>query len=305
MEKASLVYILLGAALWGIIGLFVDGLRQYGYTVIEIVALRVLVASVIMLLYILYHDQKLLKVKWRDTKYFIGTGVFSIVFFNWSYFTAINEMSLSIAVILLYTSPAFVIILARIFFKEPITSTKAIALVMTIVGCAFVVNVFSLGNTQINVYGMIVGLGSGFGYALYSIFGKYALRKYHTMTVTLYTFLFAGAALLPFMPWTRIMSGPEVGEWLYIIGLGLVPTVLAYLFYTHGLVHVESGKAAVAATVEPVVATIIGVALFGERLSVIQIIGIVFVLLAVLVVQDRKRLKMGKNKEKKAEPMHT
>jgi drug/metabolite transporter (DMT)-like permease len=217
---------------------------------------------------------------------FIGTGIFSTVFFNWAYFTAIEEVSLSVAVILLYTGPAFVVILSRIFFKEPITSRKIGALVLTLLGCLLVVKVFPSGVEHISWYGILVGLGSGFGYALYSIFGKHALKKYHPLTVITYTFVFASAVMVPASGITISTANLQSAHvWMNILGLGFFPTALAYYLYTMGLSMVESGRASIAATVEPLVATLLGVFVFNDVLTAFQIVGMLLVLAAVVLIQ--------------------
>jgi drug/metabolite transporter (DMT)-like permease len=131
-----------------------------------------------------FKNRKALKIKASDSKYFIGTGIFSIVLFNWCLFHAIQETSISIASILLYTAPAFVTIFSRIFFKESLTPRKVLALVTTFIGCSFVIGILPNTNGSISLYGFILGLGSGLFYALYSIFGKFALEKYDSLTVT-------------------------------------------------------------------------------------------------------------------------
>jgi drug/metabolite transporter (DMT)-like permease len=278
--------VFLGAALWGIIGLFIEELFQAGFSSLQIVTLRVVSASVMLLVFVAITNTELLKINLRDTMSFVGTGIFSTVFFSWAYFTAIEEVSLSIAVILLYTGPAFVVILSRIFFGEPITSRKIGALALTLLGCVLVIKVFPVTADRISWYGIIVGLGSGFGYALYSIFGKHALKKYHPLTVIVYTFVFASIVMLPVSGITISMTDLQSSHvWITILGLGFLPTALAYYLYTMGLSMIESGRASIAATIEPLVATLLGVFVFSEVLTVFQVVGMLLVLAAVVLIQ--------------------
>ena len=288
------MYVLLGASLWGIIGIFIEHLSNAGFTSLQIVTLRVTMAALMLLLYLGIINPSLLKIRLKDSFLFVGTGILSIVFFNWCYFTAIEEVSLSIAVMLLYTGPAFVILLSRVFFREYLNSSKVTALILTTIGCMLVIQLFPLTEKTISVYGILVGLGSGFGYALYSIFGKIALRSYSTLTIITYTFVFASVALIPVSSFTikpELIAKTDV--WWSILGLGLLPTVLAYLLYTKGLSMIESGKASITATMEPVVATAVGVYLFGEVLTGYQYFGIVLVIAAVILLQLKTRESKG------------
>ncbi|WP_249066880.1 EamA family transporter [Halalkalibaculum roseum] len=280
------VLVVIGASLWGIIGIFIHELSNAGFTSLQIVTLRVVSAAIMLVSYLLISDAQLLKINMKDTPVFAGTGIMSIVFFNWCYFTAIQEVSLSIAVMLLYTGPAFVILLSRIFFKEYFNYPKIIALLFTAVGCMLVIQLFPLSNKTISFYGVLVGLGSGFGYALYSIFGKVALRKHPPITIITYTFVFASLALLPTSGLTldsTLLFSPNI--LITILGLGLFPTVLAYLLYTIGLSMIESGKASITATMEPVIATALGVFMFNEVLTGFQIVGIFLIISAVIILQ--------------------
>lgn len=289
-NRLAYIYVFLGAALWGIIGIFVDNLSQQGFSAFQIVTVRVISASVMLVTFVAVKNFRLLKIDFKDSIHFIGTGIFSTVFFSWAYFTAIEEISLSIAVILLYTGPAFVVLLSRIFFGEPMTLRKIGALLLTLFGCVLVIKVFPINADRISLYGVLVGLGSGFGYALYSIFGKHALKKYHPLTVITYTFVFASIVMLPTSGLTispQQLQSQSV--WFNILGLGFFPSALAYFLYTMGLSMVESGRASIAATVEPLVATLLGVWYFNEVLSIFQIIGMLFILSAVVLVQFKRR----------------
>jgi len=288
-KNIAYVYILSGAALWGMIGLFVTFLYEAGFSPTQVVAIRAISASIFLLFFVFWKKREAIKIKLSDSKYFVGTGVISIVFFNWCMFEAIKETSISVSSVLLYTAPAFVMIFSRFLFKELFTIRKILALLITFIGCILVIGLFQNTNESVTIYGLLVGLGSGFFYALYSIFGKFALIKYSSVTVTTYTFVFAAIAITPFSGlWHvgTIFTNLEV--WLSIIGLGLFSTLLAFLLYTKGLESVESGRASILATVEPVVATLIGFLVFQEKLSVWQYVGIIAVIMAVFIVQEKK-----------------
>ncbi|MBS4190978.1 EamA family transporter [Bacillus sp. FJAT-49705] len=274
-----------GASLWGIIAFFVKGLADYGFTSMEIVAIRVIYAAIFLLLIGIIHYRKQMKlIRFTDIRFFIGTGIFSVVFFNFCYFTTISQMNISIAVILLYTAPAFVTILSFIFLKENLNMNKIIAVIGTIIGCILIAGV-SAGDSKLTFIGVITGLGSGLGYALYTIFSKFALKKYQPFTITMYTFIVAAIFLLPITQlWQKVDLLLNVNVLLYSIGLGFIPTVLAYFIYTWGLEKTEGSKAAVIATVEPVIATLLGVMLYGERLGLIQIAGAILILCSVIIV---------------------
>lgn len=275
-----------GAALWGTIGIFVTTLQQLGFTSLQIAALRTGTAGLIMLCYCLWASPLCLRIKWRHLPFFLGTGILSIAFFNWCYFQAIQETSLSVAAVLLYTGPAFVVVLSRLFLKEPLTRLKLLSLVATLLGCSLVVGWLPAWNQNISWTGLLIGLGSGLGYGLYSIIGKPASSHYSSLTITTYTFIIAAVFLVPMAHFGDVqLLLADRTAWLYVLGLAVFPTVIAYQLYTTGLSKMESGRASITATIEPVIAVLIGTILLGDILSPWQIGGMVSILAGVILIR--------------------
>jgi drug/metabolite transporter, DME family len=298
-KLGPIILVAISAIMWGIIAIFVRKLASLGFTPMEIVTIRVVTAVVMLGMIGLLKYPGQMKIHLRDSKYFIGTGIFSIVLFNWCYFTSINQLSLSFAVILLYTAPTFVVILSYLFLKESMNALKIISVIGTLVGCTLIVGINLRDTPSMNLVGIITGLGAGFGYALYTLFGKFALIKYRPFTVTFYTFLVASITLLLFTDLFKkgsmLLSSEVI---LYGIGLGLFPTVLAYLFYTKGLEKMEGSKASIIATVEPVAATLLSVFLYKEDFGVLQFIGTAIILLSVILINLPKTFFRINNKKR-------
>jgi len=281
-QVAACGSILAAAALWGMIGLWNRNLMGLGLSPTGIVLVRNLGGMALLTAMFAVRDRSVFRVKREHLKYFLGTGIVSILLFTCCYFTCQKLCSLAVASILLYTAPAFVVILSAILWKEPVTNKKLLALVLTLVGCACVCGVFA-GGLSVTVSGILLGLGSGFFYALYSVFGRYALAHYDSMTVTVWTFIFAGPASLVLLrpaELTAVFVRPSA--WLLAAGLVVLSTVLPYGFYTWGLARVEAGKASIIASLEPVVAALMGVLVFGEPVSALTLAGIVLVLSGVV-----------------------
>ena len=277
--------ILLAAALWGIIGIWNRTLLAAGLSPTGIVLVRNFGGMALLALVFAVRDRSVFRVKREHLKYFAGTGIVSVVLFTCCYFTCQKLCSLAVASILLYTAPAFVVVLSAVLWKEPVTKKKLLALLLTLVGCACVCGVFS-GGLTVTAGGILLGLGAGFFYALYSIFGRYALAHYDSMTVTVWTFLFAGPASLALLrpaELTAVFSQPKM--WLIAAGLVVCSTVLPYILYTGGLSRVEPGKASIMASLEPVVAALAGVILFSEPMNGLTAAGILLVLAGVVILR--------------------
>lgn len=291
MKKLAPFLILLSGCLWGSMGLFVRNLTQAGLSSLEIVALRAFITTVLMAITLLIINKGMFRIRIKDVWCFLGTGIGSILLFNYCYFTAINITSLSVAAVLLYTAPGFVMVMSYFLFKEKMNGRKILALVLTFLGCVLVTGVLGAGDA-LSLRGILMGLGAGFGYALYSIFSRYALeRGYSSLTITFYTFLIASFGIIPMVSLLSIgtyLTG-GAGNILFLIAFGLVSTVFPYLAYTLGLKHVENGRASIIASVEPVVATLFGVFVFKEKLTLMNLLGMILVLGAIVLCNTKGR----------------
>lgn len=298
MGKGRYAAAILGAGcLWGFMGLFRRTMASAGIPTEGVIFIRCSVAALLFLATLLVRDPKLLRVRLRDLWLFAGTGLVSLVFFSLCYFNAMNLMSLSAAAILLYTAPSFVVIISLFVFGEKLTLRKAVALVMAFGGCCLVCGLGS-SDAVLTAAGILYGLGSGIGYALYSIFGKLAMeRGYDSGTVNFYTTLLASlfvAAVWGVRAPLGVMFSSAPDFWL-CIAAGVVTCFLPYLLYTYGLSGMEAGKASIMASVEPVVATFVGMIFYRESLTPLNAAGVALVLAAVALLNmpGRTRARSG------------
>lgn len=262
---------------------------KYG-SPIQIVCIRVVLAALVFNLILLIKEPAGFKISPRDIPLFLGLGLGSILFFTLCYFTAITMMSLSTAAILLYTSPIWIMLMSLLFFKEKFTARKVISLLLAFGGCVLVSGISGGGLT---LTGLLIGLGSGIGYALYSILGTIALRRYSPFTVTSWTFLFAAIGSLlvshPADMVVKFTAAPSLPGLLgFCLLTALVTAVIPFLAYTLGLRSMEASKAGIIATVEPMVATLIGIFVFSEPLTLTSALGVLLILSAVVILNVPK-----------------
>ena len=290
MKKLAPFLVILAGCCWGTMGIFVRHLNSIGLESMQIVEIRSVLTVVAMFTALAIFRRNLLRVKVKDLWCFAGGGIVSVILFNYCYFQTIQRASLSVAAILLYTSPIFVLLLSVPLFGEKLTKKKLLCLAMAFVGCALASGV--AGGMSLSAGTLLLGLGSGFGYGLYSIFSRYALQRgYHPITITAYIFLFGavgGIPLTDFGQLTGVIAQPR--HLLYLVIYTVVTTIIPYIAYTTGLQHVENGVAAVLACIEPVMATVFGIFFFSELPSLSGWTGIALVLaaLTLLNLQTKK-----------------
>lgn len=273
--------------LWGVISIFVRHLTDAGLASLQLVFLRSSMAAVGLFFWLFAVNRDALRVKLKDIWCFVGTGIVSLTFFSWCYFTTIQASEASIAVVLLYTSPIFVMLFSAVLFQEKITVQKLTALVMTFCGSVLVAGLVGGGHT-LTPKVFLVGIGAGLGYGLYSIFGRFAIeRGYGSLTITFYTFVFSsmsGAALCHVEQLPALMT-PETTAWC--AGSAIVCSIAPYLLYTYGLSRMEAGRAAILATVEPLVGAVVGIVYFQESHDVVKLAGMALIFGAIVLLNQK------------------
>ena len=287
--------IVLAGIFWGSMGIFVRRLGALGFTSLQITAARLVLGALIFCLILLLRDPKGFRIRVTDIPLFLGLGFASVLFFTVCYFTAITMMPLSTAAILLYTSPIWILLMSVLFFHEKLNGRKVLALALAFGGCVLVSGLIGgSGSGGLTTAGLLFGLGAGFGYGLYSILGTVALRRYAPLTVTTWTFIISGAGSLlicrPGEMAALIAAAPSpAGTLLLLLLTALITAVVPYLSYTQGLRTVEASRAGILATVEPLVATLIGVLVFSEPMTLSSGLGIVLILAAVVLLNSPAR----------------
>lgn len=287
MKKLAVLLVVIAGTLWGIIGYFVRAFLELGLSSMQIVSIRMVISAVLFSLFALIFNRKLFKIKLKDLWCFLGSGIVSVAFFSFCYFKAIEYSSLSVASILLYTAPIFVMLFSALLFKEKLTALKIVSVALAFMGCLFVTGVISNGG-NITLASVLYGLGSGVCYALYSIFSRFALdRNYSPLTITLYTFIFASIAslcIIDIKPVINVMTN-SLNDLIFCIAFAILSCVLPYVTYTLGLKYIAPSTASIVASIEPVVATITGAILFNEAVQFpYGYIGIALVVLSIVLI---------------------
>lgn len=273
---------------WGFMGFFTRQLAVCGIDSNGAIVVRCSVAAVCFGILILCRDRGQFRIRLKDLWCFLGSGLLSLLFFTFCYFHAISMMSLSAAAILLYTAPAIVMLLSAVLFGEKVTEMKIVAVVIAFIGCCLVSGIGT--DTVLTPQGILYGLGSGFGYALYTIFSRYALQRgYSSSTINFYSCLFAavGAVLIWRPQGLFAAMTASVPAFLWCLATGVLSCFVPYMLYTYSLTGLENGRASVLASVEPVVASLVGVFLYHEKMTIPSAVGVAMVLSAIILMNRR------------------
>ena len=279
-QKKGYILVLTAGALWGTIGFFATLLSQMGMNAGPVAFFRVLSSAVILGLILIIKGKgiSLFRIGKRGLISCMLIGFVSQAFYNVCYMNAIEQNGMATAAVFLYTSPIYVAVLSRLFFREPLTGNKILAILINMVGCILTVTGGEFADMKVSAFGLIMGILAGFTYALLPILTRTGAVDENPYTAAFYGQVF-GTLLLFFLirPWQNIGVSFSWKILFVLIGFGIIPSAMAYVAYYGGLSKItETSKVPVMASVETVVAAGIGLLAFGQKLGAVKFLGIAY-----------------------------
>ena len=289
VEREGRLQVFLGAAVWGTIGFFVMQMSRYGSSAVLTSFLRLLFAAVILIgLTAVRYGIRSLLVDRKTLAVCALLGLLCQGIYNIFYSVAVVKAGVTTSAVLLNTAPVFAAVEAHLLFGEQIGRDKILPLAVDVVGCVLAVTGGRFDTASLSMAGILAGLGAGFCYSLTSVIGKIAGDRTNAFVMSTYSYVFSALFLLFFMKpqdWTTAAQAPLLGvAFLY----ALFPTALAYVWYFLGVQKIrENSIVPVLASVETVVAALLGILLFREIPNLVSVAGIFLVLFSIYLLSRR------------------
>jgi drug/metabolite transporter (DMT)-like permease len=273
-EAVGLGLILAAAVLWGMLGVFSAGLLRLGVGPVEIAFWRALFGGAAFLAHALMARRwrSLTPRGWLATMAFAAFGV---SLFYVSLVRAIDLGGVSLAFVLLYTAPAWVVLLAGPVLGERATPVQWALVGVSVAGVALVSAARGAGIDP-SPAALAWGLTAGLTYASYYLWGKRLLARQAPVQLYGLALPLGALGIAPFVSW----SAKPPAAWALLVAAALVSTYAAYLLYGLGLTRAASSRAVLVATVEPIVAGALAWAVFGERMGPLGLVGAALVIVA-------------------------
>ncbi|EMJ6202899.1 DMT family transporter [Clostridioides difficile] len=306
-KSKGYVFIAIAGLLWDTLGLFGKFLMGNGLTSEQVAFTRLFFGFIVLGVYSSIRTPQILKISKKGIIYSVIIGIICQAMFNLCYFKAIDIAGVSIAAVLLYTSPLFLAIFSKVCYKENITRSKLFSLILCFIGAIMAVTGGRLDFQGLNAFGLLLGVLSAIAYALMPTISKNALKEFSSSTILVYSFLFGAIFMIPSSrPWEILNYAKDLDVLSCMLMLGIVPAALAYIFYAAGISKgVELSVAGVVASVELVGSVIIGCTILGESFSLGKLFGVMLMLISAVVAlnlsYDEIRIFYKSNKLKQIE----
>lgn len=281
----GIILAIIGAFMWGIMGVFVRGLSASGYTSYDIAFVRCALAGIAFFIFKLITNPEVLKIDIKGLLVclFYGVSAYSIGFV--AYGVAVDRIPVAVATVLMFMSPIWVALLGTLVFKEKLSKRTAIIILVCILGAAMVSNIFSATGSM-DIIGVIAGLINGFGVALQIMIPRYFEKQYSRDTMLVYGFLGSALALSFLTDFNTIASTFIINTtpniWLNVFGVSILCTMVANVSFVKSTEFINTTTSSILSALEVVVGALVGFMIFNENMTAVQIVGAIIVVVASL-----------------------
>jgi len=292
-DKTGYLFVVAAALLWAISGTASKFIFSNGISPIELVQFRSAGSAVLLVFVIEVQKSFLLKIAPKNIGYFALLGALLAVT-QFTYLFAISKTLVAVAILLQYQAPLVVALYTLVVLREKLAIATVIAIICSLLGCYLVVGAYSLNILSMSKAGIISGLCSAVTFALYTIASESGMRTYSPWTVLFYAFTVAAIILnIIYPPFHALGRSHTLETWWWIFFVTLFGTILPFAFYNLGIQRIRPTHASIAATLEPIAAAIISYVFLGEVLELWQIIGVILVITAIIILQQKPHNKMS------------
>ncbi|MFX4262624.1 DMT family transporter [Pelotomaculum propionicicum] len=226
------------------------------------------------------------KINFNELKRIVLMSILGYTFSSTLFFLSLELLTASLASIILFTYPVMVALAECLFCRLKPSAIKSTALVLATVG---LVMVLGTAIKNINIIGVVFGLGAAAAYSAYLILGNKAAKERPPAVTIGYMLLFAAAGFDLYALSTgtlNFMITPS--GWWSIIGLAVFSTALPIVFLFTGMQWIETSRAAIISTFEPVFTVAIASVILSESLRLAQVVGGLVILAAIIILQTEK-----------------
>lgn len=288
--------VITAAILWAVSGSSGKFLFQQGMTPMQLVQIRVTLASGLLFLWLLLRQRDLLRISAGDIAYFAILGVFGMAMVQFTYLFTISKIKVAAAILLQYLAPCLIALYSVVFAREKLTGLTLAAVSGATFGCYLVVGAYNFDLLALNKVGLIGGLCAAVSFAFYSIYGERGMHRYNPWTVLFYALL--GAAIFwntaHFLwngapaPFASLRQPYPPSSWALIFYIVVLGTVVPFGLYFEGISLIRSTRASITAMLEPITAGVVSYLFLGETLQPLQLLGGALVIASVVLLQLRQ-----------------
>ena len=275
-----------GAGLWGLMSIFSRVLSAADYTSLEIAYVRCLIAGIGLALINGKKDPSILRVskKGITISLIFGAVTYTIGFLSYAY--SVERIPAAMTAVLSFTSPIWTCLIGLAVFRERVKGKKIFAIICCLIGAALITNLVGVQDLRFDLLGMGAAVLNGVGIAFQVCVPRYFEKQYRKDTMLTYGFLGAAGFMALFVDHGKIIGSFQspggMKVLLSVLALSVFCTLIANTIFVKSASYVEPATTTILSALEVVVGAIVGLVLFHETLTFLQIVGAVIIVAASL-----------------------
>lgn len=279
---ASLI-VFLGAAGYGVLATFTKMGYAMGFHVGEITGSQMMVGALVLWVLALIKVKKWPKLRLKEICVLLGVGSFTGLT-GVFYYSSLKVLPASVAIILLFQFTWIGVLLEWLIDKKKPTKGTVLSLVLVIIGTVLAADLLDGSLSEINGFGVLMGLCSAFTYATFI----WASGKVHTQISPWLRspLMITGSALAIFIlfPPTFLVSGAfGDGLWWLAPVMAFFGAILPTVCFNTGVPQIGSGMATILGSAELPVAVLMAWGVLKESVTFLQWFGVALILMAIVV----------------------
>ncbi|MGY3723915.1 Threonine/homoserine efflux transporter RhtA [Granulicatella balaenopterae] len=282
--------VLIATFFWATMGITSQNLNSAHLSSIQVAFTRCLQAAIFTTIALGIKNRNAFKVDWKGLLFCAFYGIvgfgFAFAFFS----LTVERLPIAVATVLMFSNPIWVTLFGKLFFNDYVGLKKIITISTCVFGCMLIINIFAPGNSNLNIFGVILGLLSGITFASQLVIPRFANGKYSNDTLLLYGFWAATIFLgffsdIPNLNYSIIHAADPTYVILNLLAIGFLSTYIANSYYIKSTEFIGTTLPSILVAFEPIFAAILAFFVLGETITGIQILGAALVVVSVVVMQ--------------------
>lgn len=283
--------VIIAASSYGVVSTIIKLAMRSGFSVSEAVTSQFFIGFCIAVCIFFLTNRSKLSFKGVEILIFAGilTGLTNIL-----YGRSLNFLPASLAVVLLFQFTWIGMLISCITKRRFPNRIELISLIILVAGTIPAAGLIDVDLSQIPIKGWLWGLAAALCYSLFLFVNGKATTGMTTsnrlVLVSFFAFLMSTVFQSPEIIWNGTLFNE--GLWVYGLALGLFGLIIPVLLFTIAVPKVGLGMSSILSAIELPIAVMVSVILLSERVTTLQIVGIVIIILGMSLptMLDRKRL---------------
>jgi drug/metabolite transporter (DMT)-like permease len=232
----------------------------------------------------------------RDLWRFVQLGLLGVTINQFCFTVGLNYTTVGHSALIIGTGPILILLMAWALGLEAMTLKKVLGMALSFGGVAVLAAEHGISLHSGTLLGDLITLTGSLAFALYTVLGKRVAAQYDTLSMNAFNYFTGAVLLLPLAAWeavrlSRTGSWGAVGwqGWAALGYMSVVASVLAYLIYFWILQHMTATRLSAFSYLLPVLTTLLGIVLLGEKLTRSLLVGGALVLAGIYLIESGPR----------------